>query len=714
MSLSVSNIVRVTVSLSPLAAAVRSFGTLMIAGDSNVINGVQRFRTYSTIDEVAAEFGVNAPEYQAAVLYFGQNPSPATLMIGRWFRTASEAENDGGILTAGESAISAWTSISAGSFVISIDGTVHTLTGLDFTAAANLNAVATIITTALSGAGTCVWNGTNFVISSNSTGAGVQASGTITLTTNPSYGAQASGTITLSGQPSNADTVTIKGTTVTFVTGTPSGNQVKIGADDNATIANLQAFLSASADVNLSACTYNTLGLVTTITAKVYGTAGNSYGLTKSGANIAVSGSGDLAGGVAPDTLTVNGTAITFVAVNPTGNQVLVGPTANATAANLQTFLAASVDSNIDQASYSTAANVVTVTFLLAGTAGNSFTLAKSSTHIDLSGGNLTGGAVASSVGYATAAGSGTDISAQLMLTASTSQALIPGFNAESPVACVTVLENMSAAWYGIMFQASVQPTDDQNIAVCDFVEALDLTRVFGVTITNTNVLSAEVSNDLASRMKAGGYLQSFNQYSGNNVAAIASFFGRAFTVDFTAQNTTITLMFKQEPGVVGEDLTQEEASTLIAKRCNVFVDYVNDTTIIQQGVMAGPAYFDEIQGTDWLQNAIQTAVYNVLYTSTTKIPQTDAGVNQLTNAIGAVCSQAVNNGLVAPGTWNGPSFGQIETGQFLKFGYYIFAQSVALQSQSDRDARKSPPIQVAIKLAGAIQSVDILVDVNR
>ncbi len=263
------------------------------------------------------------------------------------------------------------------------------------------------------------------------------------------------------------------------------------------------------------------------------------------------------------------------------------------------------------------------------------------------------------------------------------------------------------------MFQASVQPTDDQFIAVCDFIEAQELTRVFGVTVVDTNALSSLVSTDLGDRMKAAGYLQSFAQYS-QDPYAVASFFGRAFTVDFSAQNTTITLMFKQEPTVVAENLDPNQAAVLKAKRYNVFVEYVTDTDIIQYGTMAGPAYFDEIHGTDWLQDAIQTAVYNVLYLSPTKIPQTDQGVNQLTNAIDGVCGQAVNNGLVAQGTWTGPSFGSLKTGDFMKNGYYIFAQPVALQSQSDRDARIAPPIQVAIKLAGAIQEVDILVDVNR
>jgi len=113
-------------------------------------------------------------------------------------------------------------------------------------------------------------------------------------------------------------------------------------------------------------------------------------------------------------------------------------------------------------------------------------------------------------------------------------------------------------------------------------------------------------------------------------------------------------------------------------------------------------------------QNDVQTDCFNVLYTSTTKVPQTDAGINQLTNACTSACQDAVNNGLAAPGVWNGPSFGSLQTGQYLKNGYYVYAPSVSTQSQSDRDARKAPPIQIALKLAGAVNTVDVLVTVNQ
>ncbi len=145
---------------------------------------------------------------------------------------------------------------------------------------------------------------------------------------------------------------------------------------------------------------------------------------------------------------------------------------------------------------------------------GNAITLAKSSTNIAISGSTLAGGVAASSVGYATAPGSGTDISVLLGLTAATSLALIPGYAAETPVACVAALANMSAAWYGLMFASTVSVGQSNSLAVSSFIEALEVTRVYGVTTNDTATLSSLSTTDLASQMKAAGYTQSLIQYS--------------------------------------------------------------------------------------------------------------------------------------------------------------------------------------------------------
>ena len=55
-----------------------------------------------------------------------------------------------------------------------------------------------------------------------------------------------------------------------------------------------------------------------------------------------------------------------------------------------------------------------------------------------------------------------------------------------------------------------------------------------------------------------------------------------------------------------------------------------------------------------------------------------------------------------------------LKTGDALSTGYMVLADTLANQSQADRDARKSPPIYVAVKMAGAIEHVVIGIVVNR
>lgn len=189
----------------------------------------------------------------------------------------------------------------------------------------------------------------------------------------------------------------------------------------------------------------------------------------------------------------------------------------------------------------------------------------------------------------------------------------VNGIAAETPLQAVVILDDVTY-WYALTF-ADTSVTDDQHVAVAAYLQGTSRKHVYGVSITNTNVLSANVTNDLASRLKDLGYTRSVDQYA-EIPYVISSFLGRRLTVNFAANNSTITMMYKQEPGVAPLTLTATQADTLQNKRCNFFVRYDNNTAILQNGVMAGPAFFDEIYGLDWLENQIQTNVYNLLYTS--------------------------------------------------------------------------------------------------
>ncbi|HFV0559228.1 TPA: DUF3383 domain-containing protein [Escherichia coli] len=318
-----------------------------------------------------------------------------------------------------------------------------------------------------------------------------------------------------------------------------------------------------------------------------------------------------------------------------------------------------------------------------------------------------------SAIGIPAAAGTGTDLAPLLGIDSAHNPTVANGQDASSSVLpSVSAALNYSADWYGLVI-ADTAMTDQDHIDVSALIGSASDSRVYGVTTAAAEVLDSTSTTDIAYRLKAAGYGRTFCQYSQVPYAA-ASAFGRAFTVNFLGNNTTLTLKFKQEPGITAETITAQQADTLKAKNCNVFVRYANDTAIIQEGVMSNGDFFDERHGLDWLQNYVQNNLWNLLYTSTTKIPQTEAGVTRLVTNVEQSMDQSVNNGLVAPGIWNGGDVGQLTSGDMLTKGYYVYANPLNAQAQADREARKAPVIQVATKLAGAIHFADVLIDVVR
>lgn len=320
---------------------------------------------------------------------------------------------------------------------------------------------------------------------------------------------------------------------------------------------------------------------------------------------------------------------------------------------------------------------------------------------------------VASAVSFLSAPASGADISVLLGGRATSSGAyLFQGTAAEALDATLALFDDR----FGQQWMASVAPAadNDAHLLAAAWTEAATNKHAYGLTTQEAGVLLASVTDDIASQLHDLGYKRSLVQYSSKSAYAVSSALGRILTTDYSSANTVGTLMFKQEPGIEPEELSATQAATAKAKCANAFVEYDNDTNILQYGTMADGTFADVIFGTDWLALDIQRAVYNVLYTTTTKIPQTDKGVNVLQTAIVGRCAQGVLNGLIAPGTWNSDGFGQLAQGDYMATGYYVWALPIDLQDPADRTQRKAPPFKVAIKLAGAIHSADVEITVNQ
>lgn len=491
--LPVSDVIQVDIQSQPQAVLGRNFGTMLVAGDSPVIDVGELIREYSGLEGVAGDFGIDAPEYQAARVWFSQTPRPARLLIGRLATVPTAGVLHGGPMPASLRDISIYQGITNGSLSIAVNGTARLLAGVNLSTALNMNGVASILSDALSGA-SVVWD------------AG-----------------------------------------------------------------------------------YNRFDVIT-------------------------------------------------------------------------------------------------------DTAGD-----------------------AATVGYAVPTGSGTDLADLLGLSqAGGASVPVPGQDAKGLPAAVLDLADHARSWYGLAIATRNAPSKEDLLAVAGFVEASESARMFAVTINTPDALDPNNNQDFGSLAKARAFRKTATQFSSTNPFACMSMFARQFSVDFTGSKTASTAKFKQQPGVIPEALKVSQARTLAAKNYNVYVSYQNGVAITQEGVMSNGQFFDEVHGLDWLKDTVETLLFNLHYQSLTKIPQTDEGVTQLLTETEKGLEMGRTNGLIAPGVWNADPFGYLKRGQALPKGYYTYAAPIAEQMQNEREARRAPVIQVALKLAGAFHSAHVILNVNR
>ena len=222
-------------------------------------------------------------------------------------------------------------------------------------------------------------------------------------------------------------------------------------------------------------------------------------------------------------------------------------------------------------------------------------------------------------------------------------------------------LSQSSCDWYGLGFAFSREIDNQQILEVAKDIEGFSPSRTLWVTTREVGSIQENSDNNLAYLLNKAKLSRTWCQYSSSNPYAAISAFARIATVDYTGENTTLTLKFKNEPTIESETLTSSQYKVLASRKCNVFVLLQNGESIIQEGYMSDGTWADTRIGVDSLQNNLQVAGFNLLY-SDNKIPLTDEGMTTLKNAYDQVCQQYVTNGFFAPGLWDGPDIGILKT----------------------------------------------------
>jgi len=281
----------------------------------------------------------------------------------------------------------------------------------------------------------------------------------------------------------------------------------------------------------------------------------------------------------------------------------------------------------------------------------------------------------------------------------------------ETVTAAITRLSSL-VQFFGVLVTEAVQPAD--------LLTAADLIQDDNKIGFWPFVVQADIqSGGTADQLRTGSLDQNRALYYGSGVELdgfklAAAYASRALSVDFSGSNTTITMHLKDLVGIQPDPtLTPTILSLAQAAGADVYASFQGVPKVFTAGANG---FFDRVYNRIWFVSSIQIAGFNILAETSTKIVQTEQGLDVLKGAYRRVCEQAVANQYAAPGEWDDPNrFGNIADfdRNIEERGYYIYSQPVSQQDPTARAARQAPLVQIALKEAGAIHSAAVIVNIN-
>lgn len=271
--------------------------------------------------------------------------------------------------------------------------------------------------------------------------------------------------------------------------------------------------------------------------------------------------------------------------------------------------------------------------------------------------------------------------------------------------------------YFGVMQTdtAAVQ-TQTNVLAAAAVLQALVKIGFF-VSFTEADI----ITGGMIDMLRSGSFTHSRGLYYGdssssglNALLMMAAYAGRALSTNFSGSNTTQTMNLKDLSGVLPDpSMTQTIYGEAAAAGADIYASIQGVSKVICFGANK---FFDQVYNQLWFVAAAQVAGFNFLAAASTKIPQTESGMDGLKGAYRAVCEQANTNQYIAGGRWTSPVIFGVPAdlvANIAQRGYYLYSVPISQQSQADRLARKAPLLQIALKEAGAIQESDVIVNIT-
>jgi hypothetical protein len=678
--LALSNLVDITVSVSPSAVVAPTFNQGLFVGPSTTISSYglnPRLRQYPNTTAMLADgFTATDPEFIAAQIYFSQTPAPQFIWIGRQDLTAiGSAIPDGRTVQDGvmsTAASSAYLVSATAAFTAADVGKDITIVGAGAGAIDLVTTIASVINSFVAVlAADCATSVTAAVVVIGR----VVADGDMSSVTNPTYLDSATA-VFVAGDVGATVIVAGAGTAgadlITTIASLNSGTEAVLVDPCLTTVSNAKVTIGrVAAD-----------GVMSTTTAATFlASVAANFQAGDVGSAVRVTGAGLAGADLVTTIASVTAMDVVVLALPCLTNVVAVQTGIGNVGAGYKAGDVITVQQS--NASYGQ------LTVLTVGEAGQVITL------------GITPGT--QGTGYSTAAG--------LSVTGGTGAGLEVDITAgESLLQASQACRIASTVWYGL---AVNNPSDADNLALAEWADPLWATTRY-YAWSSTTVIANGIPANLALQMQTlklrvlGIY--STTQYGlyPNNVYAAAGLMGVEMGLNTGLAGSFFSIAYKSIAGIAPEPLTQTQYTNIVAAGFNAYCNF-SPYQLVQPGFMSNgaPSYL-------WLNLAMLVSYLQLNELGALQalpvVPQTNAGEHILIQAANAACAQSAAIGFLADGIWEGVSINipgvQLTQGQAIPGGYLNQSQPYSQQSINDRDAGKAMPIYCAITSAGAVQSL--------
>ena len=286
------------------------------------------------------------------------------------------------------------------------------------------------------------------------------------------------------------------------------------------------------------------------------------------------------------------------------------------------------------------------------------------------------------------------------------------GGSAEDPTDSLDEIAGL-ASFHFLATDAAVKATNGAHLSCSRWAQANGV--MYSAGTSGTDALGVNEAATVTAQLAALGNSRTFISWSSSDSHLDVSAAARMAAINFAQAGTFATLNLRTMPGITPDRLTTTQKNELDRKHVNYYRTDAGAVPVYQTGTTINDGRWVDTQvWIDALVRRIKNATFSLLRRENA-VPQTGAGLMAIRGEIRSVLEEGVLNGGIAPGTVSAAmrqdiirTTGNAEFDGILSQGYLIHIGRLSDQSSADRDARKSPPVNVWMKGSGAIQQISV------